>query len=431
MIGKGIHPGIIFLAAISLLTGCTLDDPGTGGVNFPVSLQVEKDYSLIKLTWSSVKVTGFKEYILLQSTEEIPPSSTPVVSSTVTILKRIDDADVTSFQASEVLFAPKVCYKLYVSMDDRFIQSSNVCIEQDFTLLNGFYDRAGHEVGVDELVMFDRLNQRLSTFDYKAGEITNTVNDIVLSFPIIEISSSGGTTNVFAYDQSPARLRKYSFPALTSNMYKDFSGVLFAVSVHEQFIFASVEEFNTSFRVLNRSNLSDIDSKPGLPGNRNIAVFPGDELLVLEAGDNGINRYSINSAGKITLLDALTPGISQPNTQNSTAQGSEIFIAGRSGDIIDRNGKIVASLVTDINSFISIARLSSDENKAAYIVSDNISRLEVVDISNLPHIDQISSIQVPSANYSDLIIDDDIIYVIGVSFVTGQARTFILKYPMP
>ena len=432
MIGRGFNPDIILLATILLVTGCTLDDPGTGGGNFPITLQVEKDYSLLNLSWSPVKVTGFKEYIILQSTEEIPPSNTPVITSTVTVLKRIDDADITSLQASEVLFAPQVCYKLFVSIDDRFIQSSSVCVQQDFNTLNGFYDRAGHEKDVVELVMFDRSNQQLSTYRYQTGEVTNTVNDIFHSFPVIDLSTSAGTTSVFVYDQSPARLRKFSFPSLTSNSWKDFGGVLFAVNVYEQFVFASVEEINTSFRVLSSTNLSDIDSKPGLLGSRNIAVFPGDPLLVLEVGDNGINRYSINSAGKITLLDKLTTSIVQPNTQNATAQGSEIFIAGRSGDIIDRDGKIIASLGNDINSFVLMVRLSSDENKAAYIISDNIRlRLEVVDISNLPNIVPITSFEIPSANYADLIVEDDVMYIMGVSFATGQARTFVLKYPMP
>ena len=152
----------------------------------------------------------------------------------------------------------------------------------------------------------------------------------------------------------------------------------------------------------------------------------------MEVGDNGINRYSINSAGKITLLDKLTTSIVQPNTQNATAQGSEIFIAGRSGDIIDRDGKIIASLGNDINSFVLMVRLSSDENKAAYIIGDNIRlRLEVVDISNLPNIVPITSFEIPSANYADLIVEDDVMYIMGVSFATGQARTFVLKYPMP
>jgi hypothetical protein len=432
MIGRGNYPGLIFLAALSLLTGCTLDDPETVGSSFPIALQVEKDYSLIHLAWAPIKVTGFKEYILLQSSEEIPPSKAPVISSTVTVIKRIDDADITSFQASEVLFAPQVCYKLFVSIDDRFIQSASVCVQQDISTLNGFYDRAGHDDNLDELVMFDRSNQQLSTYRYETGEITNTINDVFHSFPVIDLSTNAGETNVFVYDQSPARLRKFSIPSLTSNSWKDFGGVLFAVNVYERFVFASVEEINTSFRVLNTSNLSDIDSKPGLLGNRNIAVFPGDPLIVLEAGDNGIYRYSINSAGKITLLNQLTTSITQPNTQNATAQGTEIFIAGRLGEIIDRDGKIIASLGNDINSFILMVRLSSDENKAAYIVSDNVRiRLEVVDISNLPDIETIASFEIPSANYADLILEDEVMYLMGVSFATGQAKTFVLKYPMP
>src|SRR5688572_3451475 len=333
---SGIRTTIFLLATLSFWGSCTLDDPGPSNVTYPLTLNVQKNLSLIELNWSPVNVTGFKEYIILQSASEIPFSSTPQVSSTVSVLKRIDDADVTTFNASEILFAPRICYKLYVSLEDRFLQSANVCIDQEIIVFDGFYDRAGHESGLDEMVMFDRVNSKLSTYNYKLDQITNTVTDIILSFPIIEISTVSGTTNVFAYDQSPARIRKYSFPALTSNLYRDFNNVLWAVQPYGQFLFVSVEDGPKSFRVLNRSNLSDIDTKTGLLGNRNIAVFPGSPLIVLETGDEGISRYSIDETGKITFLDE-KPGINSPSIQSLAAQGDEIFITGRFGNIIDRN----------------------------------------------------------------------------------------------
>src|SRR5688572_8870814 len=279
---SGIRTTIFLLATLSFWGSCTLDDPGPSNVTYPLTLEVQKNLSLIELNWSPVNVTGFKEYIILQSADEIPFSSTPQVSSTVSVLKRIDDADVTTFNASEVLFGPRICYKLYVSLEDRFMQSGNVCVDQDIKVFQGFYDRAAHESGLDEIVMFDRVNSRFSTYNYKLDQFTNTVFDIILNFPIIEISTVSGTTNVFAYDQSPARLRKYSFPALTSNMYIDFNSVLWAVKPYGQFLFVSVEEGTTSFRVLNRSNLSEVDTETGFLGNRNIAVFTGSPLIVME-----------------------------------------------------------------------------------------------------------------------------------------------------
>lgn len=422
----------VLLAGILLMSACTLDEPGPSGNNFPLTLQAEKNLSLIRLSWPAVNVSGFKEYILLQSTDEIPVSEEPEVSANVTILKRIDDASITSFYASDVLFAPNVCYKLFVSIDDRFIQSQNLCLEQEFKTLAGFYDRAGHEDGFDEIVMFDRANNHLTSYNYKQEVITNTVNDIVLSFPVIQISSLAGTTNVFAYDQSPARLRKYSFPELTSSTYRDFNWVLFAVKPFKQFLFASVEESGKSFRVLNRSNLSEVDYEAGILGNRNIAVFDGDPVTVLETGDAGISRYTIDNIGKITFLETRTPGVVQPGTQSGTAQGKTIFIGGRFGNIIDREGVILASLLTNFNASIVMSRLSEDEKKVAYIVSDNINiRLEVVDISNLQNIRSLASYNIPSANYADMILDGVVIHVFGVSFLSGQAQTFILKYPMP
>lgn len=429
---KRTRTGLLWIAGILFLPACTLDEPATGSVGNTLTLTANQNLSLTSLNWNPVKVTGFKEYVILQSTEEIPFSPAPVITSSVSVLKRIDDVDITSFTASDVLFAPKICYKLFASVDDRFIQSSNVCVDQQVELLDGFYDRGGHLNGLDEMVLFDRVDQHLISYNYKEGNITNTVNDIVLSFPIIEMSTWSGTTNVFAYDQSPARLRKYRFPELTSNMFKDFNGVLFAANIYNQFIFVAVEEFGRAFQVINRTNLVEIDHEQGTLGNRNIAVFPGDPVIVLEVSDFNINRYAIDENGRATFLGSRTPGITQLGTQSSTASGNNLFISGRLGNILDREGNIVGILNSNINSTIFITRFSQDENKVAYIITDNITmRLEVADISNPDHIAALVSYNVPSASYADLLIDDNIIYTVGLSFATGIAQTFVLKYPMP
>lgn len=414
------------------LQACTLNDPGASNNTPPLTLQAEQNLSLTELIWMPVNVTGFKEYILLQSTNEIPVSPTPVVSANVTVLKRIDDVDVTSFLTSDILFTPRICYKLYVSVDDRFIQSSNVCVDQDYKIFNGFYDRAGHENGLDGIVMFDRVNQHLSLYDYKSEEFVTTENDIVLSFPVIEVSTWQGTTNVFAYDQSPGRLRKYRYPELTSNTYKDFGGVLYAVKSFKDFAIAAVEDFAKGFQVIRKSNLNVVDFETGLSGLRNIAVFGDTSIIALEIGTNSINRYSIDDAGNSTFLESRPEGVSQLSTQQSSAQSRDYFIGGRFGDIVNSNGDIVTSLQSNPNEFIFMTRFNDDETKVVYGINNNIElRLEIVDVTNLPAINRLASYRIPNSNYSDIIIDGNIIYLIGVSFNSGQAETFILKYPMP
>ncbi len=339
--------------------------------------------------------------------------------------------DVTSFFSSEILFSSNVCYKLYVSVDDRFIQSNNVCVTQDFKLFSGFYDRGAHENGLDEMVLFDRANQHLAIFNYKTEAVTHTSTDIILSFPVIELSTWGGITNVFAYDPSPPRLRKYRFPELTSSMLKEFSGVLFAVEPFQDFLFAAVEENGKSFQVLNRSNLNIIDSKAGMLGSRNIGVFSGNPNIVLEIGSEAINKYSVDASGKITLLKTKSPGISQPSNQHSSATGTEIFIGGRLGTLVDRDGNIIGTLNKNPNDFVFMSRLSPDEKKVAYVlIENNATKLILADISNLQNITHQVTFNLPDANFADVIIDDNIIYVIGVSFSNGEARTFMLKFPM-
>src|SRR5690242_15010607 len=88
---KELKIGILLIVGTLYLSGCTLDDPGVTSSDPPLLLEANQNLSLITLNWDRVKVTGFKEYILLQSTGDIPNSPTPVVNSETTVLKRIDD----------------------------------------------------------------------------------------------------------------------------------------------------------------------------------------------------------------------------------------------------------------------------------------------------------------------------------------------------
>ena len=428
---KRIKNSILLAGSVAIISSCTLDDPGNSGANPPLTLHAEQNLSLITLSWEPVRVTGFKEYIILQSTNDIPDAPTPEVNIETTVLKRIDDRDVHSFTLTNTLFSPRLCFKLYTSVDDRFMYSSTLCLDQDMTIFSGFHDRAGHEEGLDDIVAFDRSNSRLSIIDYKNGSVTKNIEEINLSFPLFEVSTFEGVTDVFAYDQSPPRMRKYNYPHLNTLTFKNFNSILFAARPYKQFIFITLEEFSKSFQVLNRSNLNVVDTESGITGNRNLAVFDGTPLVVLEIGDLAINKYTIDPLGKITLIEQKPFGITQVNSQNTTANNDDYYIGGRFGTMVDRNAEIVGSITNGINTFVIMSRFSSDNSRLVTIMSDNVgTELVVYDASAMPSISKIVSYTLPQASYADVIIENGIIYVMGITFTGGQSQTFILKYPI-
>lgn len=427
---KGHNVAMLISSVLVLASGCTLDDPAPSSGDPALTLDYSQNLSLTELSWDKVNVTGFKEYILLQSSSPIPNSPTPVVSQDVTVLKRIKEADSTSFSVSSTLFSPVICYKLYCAVDDRFLYSSTLCIEQHFNMIQGFYDKAAHAPDVDEMVLFDRVNNDFSTCNYKTGTITNTVHDIVLSFPSLEISTWNGTTNAFGFDQSPAWLRKYDFPSLIATHSKNFSQILWAANVHNQYVFASTDEFNKNFQVLSRANMALIDSSPGMSVNQNIAVFPGDYTTVLTIGSNEAKKYTLNDNGEIMAIASVPARIIQPDLQATCAEGTTLFICGREGAIINRNGENVGTLNPDVNSFVLMTRLTPDESQAIYVISENgLPRLEIADLTHLPLVSVVKTFDLPSLTYADLIPEQEIIYVVGTIFNNSQPQTFILKYP--
>ena len=412
--------------------GCSLSEPETSSHSPALNLYAENNLSLTNLSWDRVNVTGFKEYIILQSPNPIPDSPVPDLSFEVTLLKRIDDLDITTLPVSIPLLSPQICYKLYCSVDDRFLYSANLCVNSQIDVVEGFFDRGCHEPGNDEAVMLDRFNNQLVALNYKTGEITTMISDIALNFPTLEMSTWNNITNVFGSDQSPSWLRKYNFPSLTGANTKQFNNVLWSANVHNQFVFVATDEFNKGFQVLSRNNLAILDFKQGSFDNQNIAVFPGDHTTVLTLGASVSKKYMVNSEGKIVSEAVIPARIFQVDRQHNCADGSTLFIGGTNGNIINPAGENVAVLNTSINKFIQLPRFNADETKAVYLISDNIEiRLEVVDLSNLPSITLLQSYVVPSINYADIIPDGDIIYVLGTNFNSSFPQTFILKYPFP
>lgn len=421
-----------FLLAGSLLvtSGCTLDEPVDSTNDPALTLNYEQHLSVIDLSWDKVKVTGFKEYIILQSSKDIPNRPTPEVSQDITILKRIKDVDQNSLSTSNVLFSEQVCYKLYCAVDDRFLYSPTVCVTQTFDVVEGFFDKACHTSGIDEMTVYDRVNDQLATINYKTGVITNQVTDIVLNFPSLQMDTWNNTTNVIGFNQSPAWLRKYNFLSLTATQSKSYNNILWSAYAFNQFVFMATEEFNKNFQVLNRNTLNIIDSRPGTMSSQNIAVFDGNPITVLTIGQNDSKKYTIDGNGSIVSQVSIPGRILSPDLQGNAAQGADIFIAGQTGNIINRNGDNVGSLITNVNDFISVIRLSDDNTKALYVMSNNsVHRLAIADVSTPSSPSIIKTYDLPSLTYSDIIPESDIIYVVGTTFNSSFPQTFILKYP--
>jgi hypothetical protein len=424
--------GLLAVATLLLSTGCSLSDPGPSTAEPALALAHQQNYSLTVLSWDRVNVTGFKEYIILHSNKPIPDNPTPEVSQDVTILKRIDNLDITTLSVSPTLLSPQICYKLYCKVDERFLYSANLCIDSQIDVVDGFFDRGCHLAGNDEAVLFDRVNNQLASLNYKTATITKQVTDIVLSFPTLEMSTWDNLTNVFGIDQSPSWLRKYGLPSLTASNSKSFSDILWSANVHNQYIFIATQEFNKGFQVLSRNNLSAIDSRPGIMNNQYIAVFPGNPMTVLTLGASESKKYLIDNAGKVSGEEFISARVVQPDQQQSCADGSTLFIGGSNGAVINREGVVVANLNSDVNAFIQLTRLTTDESKAIYLINTNNEiRLEIVDLSNLPSITMLASYVVPIISFADIIPDGDIIYLIGTTFNSSLPQTFILKYPMP
>ncbi len=421
------------LAGSVVIPSCSLDAGEEGKPLTPLTLHLSQELSLTNLSWNPVKVTGFSEYILLQSSEEIPDDPTPVANATTTIIKRIDDADITSHASTNILFSPRTCYKLYVAIGERFLYSPTVCVDEGITLIPGFYDRVDHEPGEQEVVMYDRNENMLSTYTLGGSFINKSISESFFSNPSINVSTYNDARQVFISDQSQLTIKRYNVPNLNSGFSKGFNTGIDALTSYGPFVLVAFNSSFSSFQVLNRNTLSAFDTRDGntLEFGRTIAVFPGTPIVALEVGISNTNRYEINDLGKITRADQFPLAVGQSNLQGSTAQGEHIFITGFRGAIMNKEAQILGQLNPGFTENIFNVKLSVDEKTAIGLTSDNVSfSLQYYDVTDPAHIQVRKKLELPQGSFSDIIIENNTVYLFGVTFASGQSQTFILQFPM-
>ncbi len=421
------------LAGSLVIHSCSLDDGGGSSSSPALALNLSQELSLTNLSWTPVNVTDFSEYILLQSSEDIPDSPTPIVNNTTTVIKRIDDADITTHASTNILFSTRTCYKLYADVGNRFLFSPTVCVDKGITLISGFYDRVDHEAGEQEIVMYDRNANMLSTYTLGGTVVNKSVAETFFSNPSVNVSTYNGVRQVFLSDRSQLTIKRYNVPNLNSGFSKSFTAGVDAVTSYGPYVFAAFNSSFSSFQVLNRNTLSSIDTRDGntLEFGRSIAVFPGNPIITLEVGVTNTNRYLINEEGKITQVDQFPISISQNNLQGSTAQGEQIFITGFRGTILNSSAQKLGELNSGFTENIFNVKLSTDEKTAVALLSDNISfSLQYYDITDPAQIIVKKKLNLPLGSFSDILIENNIVHLFGVTFDAGQPQTFILQFPM-
>ena len=427
---KFIIPATVF-TLFGLCAGCTLDNPAEGPQTAPLNLQVQQNLSLVNFTWPKVNVTGFAEYILLQSNTNIPDAPEPVINQNVAVMTRIDDVDVTSFSAVNTLFAPQVCYKLYTKVNDRFLYSPTVCINSQADLIGGFYDRVGYDKTNHDLVMFDRSNRFLSIYDLDNSVISANVPENNMSFPVVAVSTHQGITAAYMFDQNQGNIRKFNMPELGQVIQKQVFDGLAGGLVAGPWIFVGTQNASSSFQVWDANSFVVRDTRQGFTGLRHYASFPGDTTIVLELWDTGMRRYTINGGGKVITQNEFSTGVIQVSTQNASDVNDQYYIGGRFSTIVDKDANIISSLNEDVNTFAFFNRFSEDGTRVVALVQDQASFfLDIYDISNVASPLLIKRYALPLATYAELAVKHDIIYIVGIDFSSSVSQSFILKIPV-
>lgn len=416
---------------VLVLQACTLDTPEEVAQVPALQLQVDQQLSLTNLTWTRVNVTGFQEYVILQSHEDIPNSPEPETNSNVTIAARFDDNTVTTFASISTLFTPQTCYKLYTKVNDRFLYSPTVCIDNQAKVLHGFFDRVGYSEETNQLVMFDRINSTLALYNVHTEEVTTSIFENQLSFPFFLMATQSGVTSAFALDQNQQRIRKYNLPGLSLATSETFFNGLIGGEASGPFLFIGSQNTGSSFQVLNNNTMAVLDSRPGFSGQRQYAVFPGDTMVVLEVWETGKRLYRIKGDGKIVSMNEFLDGVSQLSLQNTCDASATHFIGGRFSTIVDMNAITMTSLMDDINSLSIYSRFSEDGSKAIILGQDQQQFfLEIHDITGLPASTLLTRYNLPSANYAGVFLHEDVIHIVGIDFNSSNSKTFIIKIPL-
>lgn len=392
---------------------------------YPLDLTVTSENTSVKLEWTALTVSTFEEYIIVRSEDSIPDSPEPELVGNATIVKRIDQSDITEFIDFAPPISKSVYYKVYGKIGNRFLSTPTVRANLSLQIINLRTDAVAIDQEKNEIIGYDRSAQNLFIYNYRSEEVS-LQKFISLSNPIIKLGSYNSKNEIYITDQFGSM---YVFDRGNLNLIRQSTNFTRAYDfIYDQGRFIITTQASTNL-VMDRSTMQVVDEESGLSTQRRLYAGErnGDELEILEIGTNHINKYILDNTDlKLVSSNQEIPGGSQL-ISDARPDGSEFMING-SGNIIDNDLQHVAVLEDGVK-FHSFTKYTSDGSKlftVGFFLNEIL--LKFFDVEDgYKKISENQIITSPTHMFSD----EDEVFLMAIIFLNGGVRTALFNYDIP
>lgn len=423
------HPRRNFnLFAIIALTlavggsGCDKLDTTPGDFQYPLSLSAVQKLSVAELTWSEATVSTFEEYLILRSVDPIPDSPEPEVTGNTIIIARIDERAVTTMLDANLPVTDTLYYKVYARIAGRLLMSPTIKFGQDLHLIPGRTDIVEHIPSKNTFVSYDRGNQQLMIYDYKAREIIRSRVFNQQNFPLLRYDPS--TNEILVNENSLSQFVDYETLNVKQSINNTFSR---NADYLNGWLYVTYGQFPFSFALFRRSDLSFRDDMNTLQTDwRGFTVIPdainANKATIYDFSLTGSARY-IQDNTNLTLdlhkSEALTAGAIQVAKHPMNTE----FVISNTGVIVNTDLDIIKTLE---NGTVGFSRFtySPDGKRLFGLAFQNSASVRVYDVENdYTFIEEytLNNQLSPMAMFAD----EDHLYLVSLVFLTTSTQSLI------
>ena len=356
-----------------------IDDTDQG---FPIQLNGAIDGDSVRLNWDSKRVTNFQRVIVLSSETPIPVGFAPL--SGLKIEFSATDFDINSFAKSIPLFQDKIFFKVYIQIDNRFIESNLLEITSGRTSFDGRPD--GIRFHPDSNWMVSIVTNLINSSP--AIIVTDGKNQKIISR--VTLSDLNDPTSVaigfhryqneenLLVTTNAQRYLRYRLPDLLLLEETSFSPYYTwsMLPTKNDWLFTTQNDYSTAFSIRKLSSVSSIFKSYERPNNynnqRKLAFLNPDDLSFIEVGTYEIQRNRLNTTtGEVVTAynkSVATQGVPPFVVEIPMTRDRAYFIPNISGVVYDQNLDVKYNLPTSPNNASTIDIEFSPDGNYIYVL---------------------------------------------------------------
>lgn len=364
-----------FCLLLSLFFACKKEQVNNNDGGFPLQLTAQQDGRNVVLDWTETKVSSFEEYIIVRSTEPIPVDFVPTPFSQF-VIERLDEFEDNQFIDNSPLLAERIYYKVFADIGDRFLQSEEVIVEYEVTILNRIPTRIAHNPDTDLLYIYDGALIEILAYNYVTNENGGKVGTNS-SQPSFCAGNNGNgeelyvvntSTSLKVYDAFTLELKETITPA--SNIF-----MRQVATNNNGHLYIYTDNFSNNIKVIDVNSESIVGNFSSNINNPRLFMLDEAKNELVVVGNFEIELIDFDNNGNIeSESQTNTNSFPTNNGGFGVSSDNQFFMPYVDGSIYDENLNNTNNL-SSTNSFFEDFAFSSDGTKI-FAADNNFLRVQ-------------------------------------------------------